>query len=496
MGRIRFHAPGCSNMLTEYAARGYMAGLEGLPWVTRCVPQGDYLLVDREVNESGVLCLPWRVSGYGELMLSTTTMMERDEAYHLPLELARGTVHRLKSQLSNWQLVGLKTPLTLDDKIHHATQLLAKAATRQNQPEAITPIADKAIQAALDAIDDLCEIYGDQALALRLQAGPVSTLIGCRLDHVPEGKAAAYIVEAFNAVHIPFSWREIESEPEKQDWEKYDRIVDWAREQGLKICGGPLLFLDQRSLPDWIYVWEEDWDELEGYILNHVTSVVNRYKGKIHLWNVAGRVNAHQAISVDEEQMLRLVVDTVEKVRHSDTRIPIVVSFNQPWSETMGLHDRDLPPLQFADTLARAELGVAGFGLEIQWGYWPNATPERDLIELSRLIDRWTMLGFPLLMQLVSPSSSEPDPLARQNAKPIGEPGGKRPSVNSQMQAMQKMLPVLLAKSSVQALFWNQWSDGEMHEYSHGGLLDATGKPKPVLKVLADMRRKMHVRDS
>jgi hypothetical protein len=473
-----------------------MAGLEGLPWVTRCVPQGDYLLVDREVNESGVLCFPWRVPGHGELMLSTTTMMERDEAYHLPLELARGTVHRLKSQLSNWQLVGLRSNTALDDKVHHATQLLAKAATRQNQPDAISPIANRAIQAAMEAIDDLCDVYGEQALSLRLQSGPVSTLVGCRLDHVPEGRAAQYILEAFNAIHIPFTWREIESEPEKLDWEKYDRLVDWAREHGLKICGGPLLFLDQRALPDWIYLWEEDWEELEGYVLNHISAVVNRYKGKIHLWNVAGRVNSNQALAIDEEQMLRLVVDGVEKVRQLDTRIPIVISFNQPWSEMMGLHDRDLPPLHFADTLARAELGVAGFGLELQWGYWPNATPERDLIELSRLVDRWTMLGFPMLMQITSPSSGEPDPLAKQNSKPIVDPESGRPNTTSQMRDMQKMLPVLLAKSSVQALFWNQWSDAETHDYPHGGLLDAAGKPKPVLKVLADMRRKMQSRDS
>jgi hypothetical protein len=495
MGRIRFHAPGSSEWLTEAAPRGYMAGLEGLPWITRCTPQGDYLLVDRDVSESGNLFLPWPVAQHGELVLSTSTMMERDEPYHLPLELARGTIHRLKSQMANWQLVGLKTTPQLEDKVHAATQLLAKAATRQNQPEAIAPIADKAIQAAHEAINQLCDLYGDQALALRLQSGPMATLIGCRLDSVPEGRAAQYVLEAFNAIMIPFNWREIETQPEEYRWEKYDRLVDWAREHGLKICGGPLLMLDARALPDWLYVWEEDWDELEGYVLHHVAAVVNRYKGKIHLWNVAGRVNAQQALSVDEEQMLRLVVDSVEKVRQIDSRVPLVVSFNQPWSEIMSQHDRDLPPLHFADTLARAELGVAGFGLEIGWGYWPHATPERDLIELSRLIDRWTMLGFPMLMQLTSPSSSESDPLARPQVKVITGRTPGRPNPTTQLQLMQRLLPVVLAKSSLQALFWNQWSDAEPHDLPWGGLLDATGKPKPILKTLSEMRRRMIARE-
>jgi hypothetical protein len=469
-----------------------MAGLEGIPWVTRCTPHGEQLVVERETSESGMFYFPWRVEGRGEMLLTTATVMEREEPYHLPLELARGTLNRLKGQMSSWQLVGLKVPKSFEPHLHEATHCLAKAATLQHKPEKVTPLANQALALTNVAMEKLCVMYGQQAFALRLNSGPLATLIGCRLENVPEGRAEKKILETFNAVTIPFLWREIETVAEQPNWEKYDKLVDWARQHGMKICGGPLMQFDKRSLPDWTYLWEDEWEELQAYILNHVTAVVNRYKGRVHLWNVAGRVNVDPILSISEEQMLRLLVEEIERVRNIDSRIPMVVSFDQPWSEHMGVHDRDLPPLHFADTLARAELGVAGFGLEINWGYWPQATPERDYIEVSRLIDRWTLLGHPLLITVTAPSNSTPDPLARHAAKPICDTQSEVPSAASQLRAVQGVLPILLAKSSVQAIFWNQWSDNVQHDFPHSGLIDKSGKAKPSLKAIAEMRKKLH----
>ena len=386
----------------------------------------------------------------------------------------------------------MKVPESFEPQVRAATQLLAQAATQQHKPETVTPLANQANQLGNAAIENLCEMYGEQALALRLNGGPLATLVGCRLEAVPEGRAEKKILETFNAVTIPFMWREIETVAEQRNWEKYDQLIDWARHNNMKICGGPLMQFDKRSLPDWTYLWEDEWDELQAYILGHVAAVVSRYKGRVHLWNVAGRVNVDPLLSINEEQMLRLMVDVVETVRNNDSRIPTVVSFDQPWSEHMGLHDRDLPPLHFADTLARAELGIAGFGLEINWGYWPQGTPERDFIEVSRLIDRWTLLGHPLLITLTAPSDSTPDPLARHAGKPICDPANKSPSLATQLRAVEGIVPVLLAKSSVQALFWNQWSDNAQHDFPHSGLIDKSGRAKPALKALGELRDKLH----
>jgi hypothetical protein len=490
MGRLRFTAPGQEALLAEMAARGYVAGLEGIPWETVCTVIGDQLLVDRDTSETGTFTLPWRVQHYGELMLSTSNLMERADPYLLPVELARGTVNRLRSQASAWQMAGLTLLHGLDEQIRQATLLLAQAATRQHEPAVAVARADEALHIAVFALEQLSEQYSEQALAARRQAGPLATLLGCRLEEVPEAKASAKIVAAFNAVVIPFTWRTIEANSGETDWEAYDRLIDWAHENKLRVCGGPLMQLDRRSLPDWIYLWEEDWEELEAYVLSHVMAVVNRYKDRVHLWNVAGRINVDGVLKINEEQLLRLAVDAIETVRANDARTPLIVSFDQPWSEHLAERDRDLPPTHFADTLARAELGVSGFGLELNWGYWPEGTPPRDGVELSRLIDRWTALGHPLLISFTAPSAVGPDVHARRTAAPLADPEMGTPSLAWQRQVVEQCFPVLLAKNSVQAISWSQWTDTHPHEFAHGGLIDALGKAKPALRALTSLRRK------
>jgi len=41
------------------------------------------------------------------LVLSTASLMEREPRYHLPVELARGTLNRVRNQLAAWEQAGL-----------------------------------------------------------------------------------------------------------------------------------------------------------------------------------------------------------------------------------------------------------------------------------------------------------------------------------------------------------------------------------------------------
>ena len=44
-------------------------------------------------------------------------LMERDEPYHLPVELARGTLNRIRNQLAAWQSLGFRLPDETGEKI-------------------------------------------------------------------------------------------------------------------------------------------------------------------------------------------------------------------------------------------------------------------------------------------------------------------------------------------------------------------------------------------
>ena len=58
----------------------------------------------------------------------------------------------------------------------------------------------------------------------------------------------------------------------------------------------------------------------------------------------------------------------------------------------------------------------------------------------------------------------------------------------TQEQWVSQYLPVILSKTAVQAVMWNQWCDRQPHEFVHGGLFDAASQPKPALATLANLR--------
>jgi hypothetical protein len=217
--------------------------------------------------------------------------------------------------------------------------------------------------------------------------------------------------------------------------------------------------------------------------------VVSRYTGRVHLWHVASRVNNGQLLSLDEEGRLQLVARAVQVVRKIDPRTPVVVSFDQPWGEYLVDQEHDLAPLHYADALLRADLGISGFGLEINAGYWPRGSAHRPAFEYGKLVDLWSQLGLPLMILLSAPDRDDPDAQAARNIQPeLIYPGGDA-SQNPQAAWATAVAPLLLARTSVQVMLWNQLSDGEPHEFPHSGLFDARGKSKPTFRLLRDLRK-------
>ena len=217
---------------------------------------------------------------------------------------------------------------------------------------------------------------------------------------------------------------------------------------------------------------------------------MTRYRGKVNLWQCAARLNAGCGLALSEEQRLRLAVLAIETIRATDPRAPIVIMIDQPWAEFMSRQEVDLSPLHFADALVRADLGLAGLGLEINLGYYPDGTQARDLLDFSRHLDRWSSLGLPLLVSLTVPSSEQPDAQARGESRAIAYAAGMPLCPESQQHWIEQFLPLMLAKQPVQGITWNQLLDSQPHDFPHGGLFDAKDQPKPALDAIKAIRQK------
>ncbi|MCA9263271.1 MAG: endo-1,4-beta-xylanase [Planctomycetales bacterium] len=490
MGSIRFRVHRPDRLPDDTAQRVCLVSLEGVPWTCRSDWHAPDLVITRSVTDSGYAHVPWRSDRFGQITLSTATLIERPTPYHLAVELARGTIHRVATQLADWQLAGLRNFDSVRDKLTAARQCFADAVTRQRiSADEAELYATEAIDLGLEASRQLMRCYRQQVLEARQQESPRFPLwlAGNLNGHleVPEPDA---FQRSFNAAVVPFNWRSIEPATGEFRWQVPDAQVDWCLKRQLKLCGGPLLALDGQRLPDWLVLWEQDEEGVLSYVRNYVDSVVARYQQHIQLWHCAARINNGRGLAVSDEFRLQLAVVAIEALRARDSQTPMVLSFDQPWGEYMARSDTDLSPLYFADTILRANLGVSGLGLEFNYGYSGNGMSTRDLLEMSRKLDYWSMLGTPLVVFLTLPSSAEEDTQARGDARLTR---GLESAVDPvwQRERLEAIMSMLLAKRFVQVIVWDQWSDAPIHRFPHGGLLGADGAAKPALKVFQEIRR-------
>ncbi|WP_405475427.1 endo-1,4-beta-xylanase [Streptomyces sp. NBC_00009] len=72
------------------------------------------------------------------------------------------------------------------------------------------------------------------------------------------------------------------------DFTAGDEIVDYAVAKGLKVRGHTLLWHNQ--LPSWLTNGTWTADELNSILKNHITNVVQHYKGKVFAWDVANEI--------------------------------------------------------------------------------------------------------------------------------------------------------------------------------------------------------------
>lgn len=491
MGVIRFQVHPPRRVTSEMTQRAYFSAPDRSVWQSRAWTTDDGLVIERDVSDSGNFHIPWQVQGQGELTLSTAWLMEREQPYQLEIELARGKLNQVRNQLSDWQSIGLEAPPDLISQIQKAVAMLAAASNIRDRPSAAEK-ANEVIRAGVEVAQRLACCYAEQAIASRtLQNRKLPTQLGVHLGDSPLSEGMAPLIKgSFNTGCIPLNWRRVEQDEDHYNWSVSDQQLTWCQEKGLRIHAGPLLSFDDIGVPDWLCAWGGgDFDSLLPCVSQFVEAAVLRYRGKVQLWRCAARINVGDVLDLSQEDRLRLAVYAVEVTRRLDPHTPVIVSFDQPWGEYTSRQSVDFP-CYLADTLVRANVGLSGLGLEINMGYHPGGSDPRDLLDLSQLLDFWSMLGLPLHLMLTVPSSNAADPQAKSSSRPLTTAYSDGWSPRIQKQWAELFLPLLLSKACVHSVVWNQLRDVEPHIFPHGGLFDADGHPKPALGVFATMREK------
>lgn len=491
MGTMTFDLPASlpDDAKAALARASVAGGQDNMPYPTQVQVEQDQMILTRSVDESGCLQAPWSVNGAGRIMVSSATLMERANPYQFALELARGKINQIRGQVSDWLMGGLQMTDALAQQIHQTTLAFSKAVTLAPDPRSGEE-ALAALVRGFETADQLVEAYVNQVFEVRhLRQARLETTLACRVAPGTLGEIEqADFQSAFNAICLPFHWADLEPEEEKFAWQDMDRMVNWAASLGMQVIGGPLVDFSGRGLPHWLWSKETDVSGMCGYLTDFVERVVLRYQGVIRTWQVTAASNWAGVIALADEELLWLTVRLAEVVRRIDPGLEIILGVAQPWGDYLTSQESSQSPFVFADNLIRTGLKLAAFDLEVIMGVTPRGSYCRDMLEVSRMLDLYALLGTPLQVTLGYPSSAAAD--AHADADQQVTAGYWRSGFTPEVQAdwAKAFWRLCVCKPFVRAVHWTHYADAQPHFFPHCGLVDAQGKPKPALDALAALR--------
>jgi hypothetical protein len=487
MGKMNFQLPpGLPADMRHELERACLAGgFDNAPTPTDVTLTANQLAVERQIDESGYLITPWNVPGVGRFITTTGTLIERDEPYFLPLELARGKVHQLRNHLAEWRLLGFSPLPEHEDQIRALSRSFARAAAAGPTEEG-SQLSDECLRDAFLLTDSLLPFYSDRLFALRQQRFPrLDSAFGCQLTGLPTQTEP---LSAFNSLRLALTWRDIEPVESQYEWDRADAVIAWADANKIHVMGGPLIDFSRDGLPDWLWLWEGDLSNLANFMCDYVETVIARYRGRIKRWLLTRGSNICSVLSLSEDDMLWLSARLAEAAHQMAPDIELVLGVSQPWGEYMAQEEHTYTPLMFIDTLLRAGLKVSAVDLEFVMGVSPRGSYCRDQLELSRVLDQFAVLSTPIQVTLSYPSSDKADPKADEEMEFDAGHWRNGFSLENQADWAAKFAMLSLSKPYVVGAYWDHLCDADRHRYPNCGLIDAQNQPKPALQRLQTVR--------
>jgi hypothetical protein len=462
MGSLQFVLPDRDEIWPAALECAYLVGSDGLPWDTRVERLGNRLVASRATRESGSLTTPWPVPGFGALALSTATLQPREAPYHLALELARGALSRLLSQLDASEL----RVEEIRQSLRAAEGHFIDSSLQQSDLDRCAREAEASLVASLECMQRRAR----RQFRERREAASFSSRLFGLETHGLEELRQLRTLRRFpgNALLLNETWHDCERNPGERDVARWEECFRLARGARRRTVAGPLLDLHRHALPDWLPLWADDVDAIQTYAAQYVRDIVRAGQGHVHVWYASSATNAGLGLRLSEEQRLRLTLVAIEALRGEDPQTPALVGIQQPWGEYLGRSTLDLSPLQFADIVLRADLGVSGFVLELPLANSAHHAFPRDLVDTQRLLDQWAAFSVPLVLRISLPTQAG-----------LLEP--------SRLAYLSDLLQLAAARPAVQGILWSQLRDLPGHE---AGLFREDGHPKAVLQMLADLDKR------
>jgi hypothetical protein len=443
------------------------------------------------------LALLWPVEGVGRLLLETARLQERERPYHLHRELVRGRLMRLSQKREDWVLQN-DDPVTPETarEIDGARDLFVESI-KADDVETAAKRADEALRIAVDVGERLSITHARTLLARRREAGDFGRRVfGCGLDLRSTSDAyREHFVEAFDFACVPVHWRDIEAREQDVSWDRIDPWVDWLSKRRIPIQMGPLVSFDERNVPDWLYMWENDYETVKDLVYNHIRRVVSRYSSFVQSWEVISGIHCDNCFHFNFEQLMELTRLAGALCKQLAPRSTTIIRLRALWGEYYARNQRTIPPMLYADMAVQSGIIFDAFGLEFLFGLGKDGLHVRDMFQITSMIDRLAGLGKPFHITAAAvPSSSDGRIKDSTGAEyTVGSGGVWRRTWDEATQAawLRSFYELALSKPCVESVSWSTLADHPDAILPASGLLRADNTPKPVYEALQAFRRQI-----
>jgi hypothetical protein len=484
--------------VTTFNPQGAIAiGPESVPIPGEVHFKDGLLVCEKTDDHATAVGLLWDCGPIGTYHVETTRLPPREKPYNLNVELARFRLMRIVQKQEDWNLFDFPRAERFTTLLHEAQQLFADALGKLDQPVEAARIADQSLAMSVDLSEQLAMFHGDLLLNRRRASGAfVKHVVGCRVNsEVQNQKYRDTLAENFDYVVLPMSWKQLQPEEGTFNTETVDDWVELLARKRVPIIAGPLVSLDEGHVPDWMFIWEHDFDTLREMAYEYVQKVVQRYRRAVGAWNVVSGLHAGAAFALSFEQIIELTRMLIAQVKTILPNAKTLVSITHPFGEYHAKAGVGVPPMLYAEMVAQAGVNFEAFGLELEMGVPKPGNFTRDLFQLSCLLDKFSTLGRPVYLTAVcAPSRNNPDTNDASDGRLNPAEGGRwHKPWDAQLQAewMDAVYKLAFSKPYVESVAWGDFADLSQN-LPGGGLLDDMLKPKPSYLKLQELRERLH----
>jgi hypothetical protein len=451
-------------------------------------------------RETGVaaLALQQSAGALGELTLQTCLLPDRDEPYLLSVELVRHRLMVLYHKSEDWGMLDVQDDV-VTQRIETAKRNFIQALCLQkDDPAKADQLAREALVDAIDGSEELALAHADLLLNRRKISGALPRYVfgcGVALDQ-SDTRLRSGLLANFDFLSLPTPWKQLAPEEGDYRWERMDDWVAWAKQNEVPIIAGPLISFEMNNLPDWLFIWEHDYETVRDLIYEHVEHVVSRYKDSIRVWNVVSGLHINNHFTVAFDQLMDLTRRATMVVKKVQPDSKVLVELRQPFGEYYGQNQRSIPPMMYADLMLQGAINFDAFALKLLMGQARPGQFTRDLMQISNLLDQFAPFGKPVNLTIGAPSESVTQEmiLPPDTGEPVDPNCGawRKPwSQGVQSHWLEAVLHIALSKPFIESVSWTELMDHPDIELPLGGLVSESLKPKASFKRMAGFRRNL-----